>query len=191
MVKTIRIGNLKVMAAILASLVVGPMTSQAQDTNEDRRSVRLAAGVVSQKGTFGDDDPLTSAAGPGVTVSVGLRRHPTHRFGLAFDAAWEPTAIHNPHFDESVTHAYFQVGPEIGRRGYIRPTVGGSVNFWSGGFSSGSVSVGPAAALAVGYRRALGDSFLIYPEFVVRTAIEVGALTSSIGAQVGISRRTW
>jgi hypothetical protein len=178
-------------AVVLSALILAPLTVRAQEPDEDRRSVRLAAGAVSQKGTFGDDNPLPSASQLGPTLSVGLRRHPTHLVGLAFDAALEPTAVNNPHYDESVSHAYLQLGPEIGRRIYIRPTVGGSLNFWSGGFSSGSVSLGPAAALAVGYRQKLGADFTIHPEFIARTAIEIGALTHSVGVQVAVSRRTW
>jgi hypothetical protein len=172
-------------------LALAPLSVQAQQADDDRRSIRIAAGVISQQGTFGDDHPLGSNAHIGSTFSVGIRRHPTHRVGLAFEAALEPTPIRNPHFDESVSRLYLQIGAEIGRRIYVRPTVGGAINAWSGRFSSGGLSLAPAATLAVGYRQTLAGGWQLQPEFVTRATAEIGALTHSIGMQIAVSRRSW
>ena len=172
-------------------LALAPLTVQAQPADDDRRSIRIAAGVVSQQGTFGDDHPLGSESHIGSTFSLGVRRHPTHRLGLAFEAALEPTPIRNPHFDESVSRLYLQLGAEIGRRIYVRPTIGGAINAWSGRFSSGGLSLAPAAALAVGYRQTLAGGWHLQPEFVTRATAEIGAITRSIGMQIAVSRRRW
>lgn len=116
-------------AAIFLVLVLSPLTARAQPADEDRRSVRVAGDVVSQSGIFGDDAPLRSTPQLGATLSIAIRRHPTHQVGLAFETAFEPMPIRNPHFDESVSRVYVQLGPEFGRRVYVRPTAGGAVSF--------------------------------------------------------------
>src|SRR5262249_18409729 len=95
-----RRGSTRTVAFLM--FMLSPLTLHAQQTDTDRLSVRLAAGVVSQQGMFGDDHPLTSKPQPGSTISLVVRRHPTQRVGLAFETALEPVAIQNPHFDESV-----------------------------------------------------------------------------------------
>jgi hypothetical protein len=175
----------------LLMLTLSPLSLHAQQADNERRSVRLAAGVVSQQGMFGDDHPLTSKPQPGSTISLVVRRHPTHRVGLAFETALEPMAIHNPHFDESVSRLHIQLGAEIGRRVYVRPSVGGAINAWSGRFSAGGLSLAPAAALSVGYRHRLNAGWFLSPEFVTRAAAEVGAITRSVGVQIAVSQRSW
>lgn len=172
-------------------LTLAPLGVRAQESDEERRSIRLAAGAVSQRGTFGDDDPLRSTSQIGATFSLAVRRHPMRRVGLAFEAALEPTPIRNPHFDESVSRLYLQIGPEIGRRIYVRPTIGGAVNAWSGAFSSGGLSLAPAVTVAAGYRPAIRSGWVFQPEFVTRATAEVGALTRSVGMQIAVSRRSW
>ena len=172
-------------------LTLAPLSALAQPTDEDRRSIRIAAGFVSQRGTFGDDQPLASKSRVGSTFSLAIRRHPTRRLGLAFEAALEPTPIRNPHFDESVTRLYLQIGSEIGRRIYVRPTIGGAINAWSGRFSSGGLSLAPAATLAAGYRQTIGEAWRLQPEFVARATAEIGAFTRSLGVQIAVSHRRW
>ena len=133
-------------------LAFSSLPAQAQTTDEERRSVRITAGIVSQHGIFGDDSPLRSAPQIGPTVAIGIRRHPEHLLGLAFEAAIEPVPVRNPHFDESVSRVYVQLGPEIGKRVYLRPMAGGALNFWSGSRSSSGLTFGPAFTLAAGYR---------------------------------------
>jgi len=167
-----------------------PLSLHAQPADNGRRTLRLAAGVVSQ-GIFGDDHSLRSKPHPGSTISLIVRRHPTHRVGLAFETALEPMAIQNPHFDERVSRLHIQVGAEIGRRVYVRPSVGGAINAWSGRFSTGGLSLAPAAALAVGYRHTLNAGWFVSPEFVTRAAAEIGAITRSLGVQIAVGRRGW
>jgi len=176
-------------ALLIVVLGLGAVDAHAQ-ANEDRRSVRLAAGVLSQQGTFGDDSPRTSDRQPGTTFSAGFRRHPAKPLGLTFEGALEPIAIKNPHLNESVSRLYLQLGLEIGRRIYVRPAIGGSVNSWSGSDSSG-MSIGPAASLSVGYRHAVSGDLFIQPELVMRSAFEIGALTQSVGVQIAVSHRRW
>jgi hypothetical protein len=172
-------------------LTLAPVSVPGQQPDDDRRSIRIAAGVVSQRGTFGDDHPLSSKSQVGSTFSFGIRRHPTRRLGLAFEAALEPTPIRNPHFDESVSRLYLQIGSEIGRRLYVRPTIGGTINGWSGALSAGGLSLAPAASLAAGYKQTLGGGWQLQPEFVARGTAEVGAFTRSVGLQIALSRRRW
>ena len=174
----------------LAFLLLTPLSALAQPADDDRRSIRFAAGVVSQRGTFGDDDPLGSKSQVGSTFSFGIRRHPMRRFGLAFEAALEPTPIKNPHFDESLSRLYVQIGSEIGRRIYVRPTIGGAINAWSGRFSSGGLSLAPAATVAAGFRQSMGG-WQLQPELVTRATAEIGAITRSIGVQIAVSHRRW
>jgi hypothetical protein len=182
-------GTTRVIAFLM--LMLTPLGVHAQQADTDRRSVRLAAGVVSQQGMFGDDHPLTSEPQTGATASLVIRRHPTHRLGLAFETALEPIAIRNPHFDESVSRLYLQIGAEIGRRFYVRPTVGGAINAWSGRFSAGGLTLAPAAALAAGYRHTLNGGWSVSPEFVTRATAEIGAITRSVGVHISVSRRGW
>ena len=119
-------------AVIFAVLALSPLTAHSQPVDDDRRSVRIAGGIVQQGGIFGDDDPLRSKPQLGATLSIGIRRHPTHPVGLAFETVLEPMPIRNPHFDESVSRVFLQVGPEMGRRVYVRPTAGAAISFWSG-----------------------------------------------------------
>ncbi len=177
-------------AAIGSALMLGPATVLAQSADEDRRAVRVAAGVVAQGGTFGDDAPRGSDRQFGPTFSVGIRRHPTHRMGLAFETAFEPRPIRNPHFDETVTRLLLQIGLEIGRRVYVRPTAGGAVNFWSKSMDSG-ITLAPAVAIAAGYRHTTRGGVRLQPEFVFRGAAEIGAITWSAGAQIAVSLPHW
>lgn len=172
-------------------LTLAPVGVLAQQPDDDRRSIRIAAGIVSQRGTFGDDHPLSSKSQVGSTFSFGVRRHPMRRLGLAFEAALEPTAIRNPHFDESVSRLFLQIGSEIGRRIYVRPTIGGTVNAWSGAFSTGGLRLAPSATLAAGYKQTLGEGWQIQPELVARGTAEIGAFTRSVGVQIALSRRRW
>jgi hypothetical protein len=178
-------------AATFSVLALSPLTARAQPADEDRRSVRIAGGVVSQGGIFGDDHPLRSKPQLGATLSIGIRRHPTHQVGLAFETAFEPMPIRNPHFDESVSRVYLQLGPEIGRRVYVRPTAGGAVSFWSGTMSSSGLSLAPALAVAAGYRHTSRGGVRIQPEMVIRVAAEVGVVTWSTGAQIAVSLPKW
>jgi hypothetical protein len=177
------------LAFLLSTLA--SVSVPAQESDDDRRSIRIAAGVVSQRGTFGDDHPLSSKSQVGSTFSFGIRRHPTRRLGLAFEAALEPTPIRNPHFDESVSRLYLQIGSEIGRRIYVRPTIGGAIGGWSGAFSEGGLSLAPAVTVAAGYQQTLGGGWQLQPEFVARGTAEIGAFTRSLGVQIALSRRRW
>jgi len=178
-------------ASILSLVALSPLTALAQPADPDRRSVRIAAGVVSQSGMFGDDSALQSKPQLGGTLSIGIRRHPTHKVGLAFETVFEPRPIRNPHFDESVSNAYLQLGPEIGRRVYVRPTAGGAIRFWSGTMSSSGLSLAPALAVTTGYRHTSRGGVRIQPELVIRAAVEVGAVTWSSGAQIALSLPKW
>lgn len=178
-------------AVAVSLLALSPVPALGQQPDPDRRSVRLAAGVVAQGGTFGDDAPRDAARMFGPTFSAGIRRHPTHMVGLAFEAAFEPRPVRNPHFDERVSRVLLQIGPEIGRRVYVRPTAGGAVHFWSGSGSDSGVAMGPAFALAAGYRHTTNAGVRIQPEFVVRSSAEIGAGIWSAGVQVALSVPKW
>jgi hypothetical protein len=174
-------------------LAVTPLPALAQDTGDgaDRRSVRATIGVVAQSGIFGDDDPRHSSRQLSPTVSVGIRRHPARVIGLAFETAFEPRPISNPHFDESVTRVFMQLGPEIGRRVYVRPTAGGSINLWTGTGNSQGLALTPGFAVAAGYRHTTRSRARVHPEVVARVSVEIGAVTWSAGAQIGVNLPNW
>jgi hypothetical protein len=172
-------------------LLSSPLQASGQSSDPDRRSIRVAAGVVSQAGFFGDDGPLRSPRTIGATVSIGVRRHPMRTLGLAFETVVEPASIKNPNFDEGVSRVMLMLGPEVGRRVYVRPMAGGAVNFWSGSRSTGGLALAPAFAAAVGYRHTTRRGTRIQPECVARIAAEFGAVTWSIGAQIAVSLPSW
>ena len=186
-----RIATALSRAVAISVLTLSPAPALGQQPDPDRRSVRLAAGVVAQGGTFGDDAPRDAARMFGPTLSAGIRRHPTHMVGLAFEAAFEPRPVRNPHFDESVSRVLLQIGAEIGRRFYVRPTAGGAVHFWSGSMSDSGVALGPAFALAVGYRHTTSSGVRFQPELVLRSSAEIGAGIWSAGAQLAVSVPKW
>lgn len=149
---------------------------------------RLALGVVSQGGIFGDDNPREqSAIAPTIGGQVWKRFSASK--ALVFEGTLQPKGLQNPHFDEQVNVLSLQLGPELGRRLYVRPSGGFAMRLWSGSRSNGGIDFAPALGVAIGRRQAVGARYEASPEFFMRTTGPTdGALTWMIGVQVPIGR---
>jgi hypothetical protein len=172
------------LAASLIALLACASAAAAQPA-PPAVEVRFAPGLGGLGGVFGDDDPESSAT-LGLSVGVQVRRGPANRLGLSFEAAFEPTGLGNPHFDETLRTVYALVGPEIGSRLYVRPAGGLAMQFWSGAFAASGMSAAIAAGVAVGYRRGSAP-FRAGVEAVARASGSPGAASWFFGVQVPMS----
>lgn len=172
-------------AFALCLLLVAAAPARAQE--EPRvggAETRFAAGIVWQRGIFGDDDPEARSA-PGVIVGMQVRHRTTGRVGASLELAFQPVGLPNPHFDEALHTLYVLAGPEIGRRLYVRPVGGVALQIWSGSRAESALSFALAAGIAVGWSpTSRGGRFR--PELVVRCSASPGALSTVIGVQVGM-----
>jgi hypothetical protein len=158
--------------------------AQAQQTAR-RVEGRLVPGVALQRGIFGDDSPRTGQE-TGITIGGQVVARRSGRFAWVFEGALQPNALRNPHFDETVSSLYLQFGPEFGRRVHVRPTVGIALQSWSGSRACGCFDAAPAAGVAVGVERAVGQAVRMTPEVFARGSIGYGIFQSSMGVQVGV-----
>jgi hypothetical protein len=166
-------------------LLAAPAPARAQE--EPRfggAETRFAAGVVWQRGIFGDDDPEAQSAA-GLIVGMQLRHRTTGRVGASLELAFQPIGLPNPHFDEALHTLYVLAGPEIGRRLYVRPVGGVALQIWSGSRAESAFSFALAAGVAVGWSLTSRDG-RFRPELVVRCSASPGALSTMIGVQVGM-----
>ena len=148
--------------------------------------VRVAVGLARQGGIFGDDDP-ESSSGVGASLSVQVRGQMRRRTGASFEVTFQPIAIRNPHFDESLQTVFLLAGAEIGRTLYVRPAFGIGLQMWSGSSAESAGSVALAAGISIG-RRGVGSPRTGI-EAIARCAASHGALGWMIGAQVPFSVR--
>jgi hypothetical protein len=171
----------------LAVGMVVPAAAQAPASA--RPEVRLTPGLVLQGGVFGDDDPEGAGAKPGIMGGVQVRFQPGYFLGFVFDGALQPVGIRNPHFDETMRSIHAQFGLEIGRRVYVRPSLGMALHFWSGTSAAPSPSKGLAAGFAIGRRKSVSGDGGVWPELALRASAEPGAGMWMIGLQVPIARK--
>jgi len=162
-------------------------SSAAAQEPEGGAEARFAVGVVSQRGVFGDESPK-AASKLGVSLSAQVRRRTTRRTGFSFETVWQPVGIPNPHFDETLNTLYFLVGPEIGRRTYVRPVGGVALQAWSGSQAESGLNFALAAGVAVGHRVAARRVWL-NPEIVVRCSASPGAASTMLGVQMAVGAR--
>jgi hypothetical protein len=172
-----RIQRFVVLAAALA--IAGPRALHAQDGKEDA-AFFFVPGVVYQQAVFGDDDPLTDS-GAGITVGMQFRAARSGSTAFAFEATFQPMAVHNPHYPEQFLPLYLQAGAQMGRGLYVRPS--GGVAFQSGGFA-------PVIGVAVGRDLAFRDTFLAGAEFVLRASVSHGMAGWIGGMQIPLGART-
>jgi hypothetical protein len=145
--------------------------------------VRLGLGLVRQGGLFGDDDP-ESTSGMGLAAGVQIRGQTTRRTGLAFEVVLQPVGIRNPHFDETLHTVSLLVGPEVGRRTYVRSAAGVAIQAWSGARAESGFDLAMAMGLAIGRRQVIGRRVGL--EGVARTSFSHGAFAWMLGIQVPI-----
>ena len=171
--------------ALLLLLVVAAAPARAQEKpTVGGAETRFAAGVVWQRGIFGDDDPEARSA-PGVVVGMQVRHRTTGRVGASLELAFQPIGLPNPHFDESLHTLYLLAGPEVGRSVYFRPVGGVALQIWSGSRAESPFSFALAAGVAVGWSPTSRHG-RFRPELVVRCSASPGALSTMIGMQVGM-----
>jgi hypothetical protein len=174
------------LIAGLAAAIALSSSAAAQEP-EGGAEARFAVGVVSQRGVFGDDDPK-AASTLGGSLSAQVRRRTTGRTGFSFETVWQPVGIPNPHFDETLNTVYFLIGPEIGRRTYVRPVGGVALQAWSGSQTESGLNFALAAGVAVGHRVAARRVWL-NPEIVVRCSASPGAASTMLGVQMAVGAR--
>lgn len=137
-----------------------------------------AAGFVRTSAVFGDDDPKR-AHDSGVTLGVLVRGPRAGRSAWTFEATVVPDPLQNPHFAESFAPLCLQVGRQIGRRVYIRP--GAGVTLQGGGPA-------PMVSIAIGSERQFRNGVIGAPELIIRAGGAVGIAGWMAGVQVPIGR---
>ena len=172
---------------VLISLALAT-AAQAQDRAPGTVDVRFVPGIVGQGGIFGDDSPQTAATTAGLTLGLQVRTANTKRTGFSLDLTFQPVAVQNPHFDESLRSLYVLAGAEIGRRTYVRPAAGVALQMFSGAFAA-SPSLGLALGVGVGHRRPVGDRMDVGVEFSAASSGSPGAAHWMMGVQVPIGWR--
>jgi len=171
------VGLLGFVAALCGSAI-----AEAQEAARGV-AVRFGAGVARQGGIFGDDDPR-SRSGTGVTVTAQVRGQTDRRTGLALDLTLQPMGVGNPHFDETLQALYVQVGPEIGRRSYVRLAGGVAIQSWSGSRADAGLGLAPAFGIAIGRRISIRPGRDVAPEAIARWSVTHGAFAWIAGVQV-------
>lgn len=173
-------------AAAIALVVSGTLQAQQATGGVD---VRIAPGFVRQGGIFGDDDPKSSSRF-GVSIGAQVRGQSSRRTGLSLEAVFQPTGLRNPHFDETLRTLYLLVGPEIGRRTYVRPAGGVALQIWSGTMTESGMNLALAFGVAVGHRLHVGSRYQLGPELIARGSFSPGAGSWMMGVQVPVSWTT-
>ena len=102
---------------------------------------------------------------------------------FVFEATGQLQPVENPHFPEHFVPFYAQVGAQIGRGVYVRPS-------WGVALQSGSVV--PVFGAAIGRDQRLSDKYLVGVEFVIRVSGSHGLVGWIAGLQVpfGVRLRT-
>jgi hypothetical protein len=179
-----------VMVLAMTSFLVGMSSSaSAQQTAPGPGpDVRIAPAVGYQGGVFGDDSPKSND-GAGFSIGAQVRGQTHRRTGFSFEAALQPIGIRNPHFDETLHTAYFLIGPEIGRRTYVRPAGGVALQMWSGTRAESGLDLALAFGLAIGHRRTMGNRDVGF-EFVAKSSCSIGACSALLGLQVPVNMGT-
>jgi hypothetical protein len=171
-----------------AALVVGfvwvsPAFAQERGPG-DGVETNYAAGVVWQRGIFGDDDPETRSA-PGIILGLQVRDRTAGRTSASIELSFQPIGLANPHFDEALHTLYVLAGAQIGRRLYVRPAGGIALQMWTGSRTESAFSFALAAGFAVGWRDQSRHG-RFHPELVVRCSASPGAISTLIGVQIAI-----
>lgn len=169
---------LSIATALVIVAGVGPKAVYAQQPS-DGAAYFLVPGLVYQQATFGDDDPR-SAARFGPTIGVQFRGPRPRSMAFVFEATGQLHAVQNPHYPERFVPFYVQLGAQIGRRLYLRP---------SGGVALQSGSVAPVFGAAIGRDQRVGNKYLAGAEFIVRVSGSHGLFGWIAGLQVPIGVR--
>ncbi len=171
---------------LLTALMTAPAMAQAPAA-DSRPEIRFVPGVGGAGGVFGDDAPKGAGTSLGLSAGLHVRFQPRSLVGFVFDSSLQLTGVRNPHFDETGRAIQAQFGLEIGRRLYVRPSLGAAAHLWSG-TSAADTGFGVSAGLAIGLRPSTGSGG-IWPELFMRATAEPGAGIWMIGVQVPIAAR--
>lgn len=175
-------------AIVALCSLAGPIAAHAQDSAPGTVDIRFVPGIVGQGGIFGDDSPEEASTTAGLTLGLQIRTGNTRRTGLSLELTFQPVALQNPHFDESLRSLYVLAGAEIGRRTYVRPAAGVALQMFSGAFAEGP-SLGLALGVGVGHRRPVGDRMDVGVEFSAAASGSPGVGHWMMGVQVPIGWR--
>jgi hypothetical protein len=176
---------------IAAALVVFGITNAGAAWAQlatDRVEVRFVPGVSHDTGIFGDDSPKAHGE-TALTLGAQVWMPRSSWRAFVFEGSFSLNALENPHFDEQLTALFLQMGFELGRTVYVRPSAGVALQSWSGAFASDSFGVAPAVGLTIGHRRHVRGGFHISPELVTRVSVGFGIFTWSVGVQVPFGRQ--
>lgn len=171
----------RIRLIVMASVIVAgiyPRAIYAQQTKEGTASL-VVPGFVYQQATFGDDDPKSNA-GFGFTIGVQIRGPRSRSTALVFEGTFQPNAVENPHYPERFLPLYAQLGAQIGRGVYVRP---------SGGVALQSGSIAPVVGVAIGREQGFGSKYLAGAEFVIRGSGSHGLVGWIAGLQVPLGFR--
>lgn len=170
-----------IRASAAASLLftgIHPNAARAQDDREGTASL-VVPGFVHQQAVFGDDDPKSNS-GSGIAIGVQIRGARSGSTAVVFEGTFHPNAVENPHYPEQFLPLSAQIGAQIGRGVFVRPS--GGVAFQSG-------SLAPVFGVAIGREHAFGGKFLAGTEFVIRVSGSHGLVGWIAGVQVPIGVR--
>jgi hypothetical protein len=167
--------------AVAASLLLTGIDSNAAWAQQARESTAslVVPGFVYQQAVFGDDDPKWNA-GAGMSIGVQIRGPRSGSTALVFEGTFHPNAVENPHYPEQFLPLYVQIGAQIGRGVFVRP---------SGGFAFQSGSLVPVLGAAIGRDHDFGGKYLAGAEFIIRASGSHGLFGWIAGVQVPIGVR--
>lgn len=166
------------VAASLFITAIHPSAAWAQQAKEGTVAL-MALGFVYQQAVFGDDNPRRNA-GSGASIGIQIRGPRSGSRALVFEGTYHPNAVENPHYPEQFLPLCAQLGAQIGRRLYVRP---------SGGVAVQSGSFVPVLGVAIGREQVFGGKYLAGAEFVIRASGSRGLVGWIAGLQVPIGVR--
>ena len=171
----------QLMRIVVAAVVIAAASASFAEAQTGGREEAAALGVpgfVHTSAVFGDDD-AKRAQGSGVSLGVQLRGPRSGRSAWVFEATLHTDPVQNPHFAESFAPIQFQLGRQIGRHFFVRP---------SGGIVLQSGSLAPIAGVALGWEHQFRNGLIGAPEIIVRIAGTVGIAGWMAGLQIPIGR---
>jgi hypothetical protein len=166
------------VAAALLLTGIHPNAASAQQAKEGTATL-FVPGFVHQQAIFGDDEPRSNA-GFGLSIGVQIRGPRSGRAAVVFEGTFHPNAVDNPHYPEQFLPLCAQIGAQIGRGLYLRPS--GGIAFQSGSFV-------PVLGVAIGREQDVGSKYLGGAEFVIRASGSHGLAGWIVGLQVPIGAR--
>jgi hypothetical protein len=148
-----------------------------QQQPKENTAVLVVPGFVYEYAVVGDDNP-TGIGGFRPTIGVQIRGSQSGSRAWVFEGSVQPS-VGDPHFrDERIALVTAQVGRQIGRGVYVRPSAGVSFFIPRATF--------PVGGVAIGRETSGGTKYMRGAEFVIRTSLWLGFVGVIAGLQVPI-----